>query len=758
MFLPPKVVGPLTELSAFVTVVGAMDGATVQLLANNAPVGLPTIASSLAINVGLGGAKLIAGQQVTATQSDGVTTSPPSPLPELVGAAPIPATGLPAVVFLSLLHTCVDWVLIGGLIPGVDVEVLWRGRRIGSGTASGPVLSVNVSFPQTPSPGDILEARQSFTPAAGPVIQGPTVASLPLAPGPPGEPPAPAVQQPFECDLAVLVSGLLDGVSLTLKHNADLLSGYPFIGSPVWATLARPVKGADTLAAKQEFRHCRRSGGFSAPVGVNPAPGLPLPVIVGPVCPNAPVLRVQNLRPGADVYIQAVKDPNTGILINQDLGHARAWAPDCDFPLPPGWADHPDLVNTPGKLSIQLTQSNCGKYSAVASHAVAPLPGAVGTPALQPIPMQCARLVSVINLTPGAVATLRSDQPDAPQLSPPIPVAAATLSIFTYRPLRPAEQVWVQQVGCGVDAESAHETVQDLADLPAPVLEAPVRLPRGGVFFRKLLPGGRLYVFVKGNVRAGLDISSDRMFVPLSGLQVEDPVWGIQSMCGKYSRESNHENVLLGVMKTKHTPSPITRGKPVSVAVTATDPESQQPVNGNVRVSGAIAAATGASFPLTVALHAAGPPAFVEASGYAAEPVTWNLVDPPPTPAASLHLAINNQAGTYFTITNVQWSCWRQELNGTFTLVASPAGQSVTVTPPANGQYHIHADVSVNDLTIGQNVLAEFRGNANVSGVATLVVVWTGVDLSHTFRLIAETQVLQTGSGTFTYINPVVVS
>jgi len=178
MLLPPKVVGPINQLATSVTVVGAVDNAWIQLLANGAPVGTPTLALGLSVTVALGGITLTPGQQIAATQSRGVDVSLPSPFPETVSAAPSPASGLPAVVFLSGLHPCVDWILLGGLIPGATAEIQRNGQRVGTAVAAGSAVSVPVSFPQSPSVGDILGAFQAFTPPQGGTIKGPVVQSL----------------------------------------------------------------------------------------------------------------------------------------------------------------------------------------------------------------------------------------------------------------------------------------------------------------------------------------------------------------------------------------------------------------------------------------------------------------------------------------------------------------------------------------------------------------------------------------------------
>jgi hypothetical protein len=455
MLLPVKVLGPINQLATSVTVVGAVDGATVQLLINGAPVGVSAPASRLSVSIALGTTVLTQGQQVAATQSRAGETSVPSPFPETVGAAPSPTSGLPAVVFLSGLHPCVDWILMGGLIPGATVKIHHAGQRIGTAVADGPVVSVPISFPQTPSVGDTLQAFQTFTPPQGATIKGPTVESLPLQGHSPGEPPTPSVQSPFECDLAVLVSSLQEGASLIVKHGADELGGYPFVGSPVWAHLSQPARGADQISARQRSDTCGSASGFSPAVGVNPALKLPTPVIVGPICPNAPILKVRNLRPGAEVTVSAEKVTSSGSAGAQ-VGQARAWATDCDFPLPPAWADHPQLTSNPGTLFIKVWQTNCDKGSDPTTHRVEPLSGTMGQPGMDK-PVECARLISAKSLTPGAVVVVVSDQANSPQLSGPVFVTTSNMSIGMYRTLRQHEHVQLKQTGCNVAGKTHYE-------------------------------------------------------------------------------------------------------------------------------------------------------------------------------------------------------------------------------------------------------------------------------------------------------------
>ena len=111
---------------------------------------------------------------------------------------------------------------------------------------------------------------------------------------------------------------------------------------------------------------------------------------------------------------------------------------------------------------------------------------------------------------------------------------------------------------------------------------------------------------------------------------------------------------------------------------------------------------------------------------------------PPPHGQPRLTLSVTNQAPAFFQIANVAWSIERQELNGTFTLVGAPSGESTFVVPPTLGQYHIHAVVSVHSLELDEDIDAEFRGNSTINGLHTQLVVWTGISLAENFRLFAE--------------------
>lgn len=138
------------------------------------------------------------------------------------------------------------------------------------------------------------------------------------------------------------------------------------------------------------------------------------------------------------------------------------------------------------------------------------------------------------------------------------------------------------------------------------------------------------------------------------------------------------------------------------------------------------------------------------------QPTPTPLPPPPKPSTAKFHFAVINQSGGHFRIAGVTWTVWHQTVSG-FTLLSTVDGESVTLPPTTNGQYHVHADVAATRLETGLNELAEFRSTATgPGGAVTLVIVLDGTDQSRTFRLVTESQTGDTGGSLLTIHNPVV--
>jgi hypothetical protein len=147
--LPPRVIGPLSQCSTSVIVEGMLAGADVEVFANGVSVASGTASGprqTFALTTGLS-----AGDLVTARQTVGMETSPPSPEPIQVQAKP-PTIG--PVAYRSHLHVCGRCIWLEGLVPGAKVEVHGNGGLRGTGEGYDGNARVGLNGPI--QPGEIL--------------------------------------------------------------------------------------------------------------------------------------------------------------------------------------------------------------------------------------------------------------------------------------------------------------------------------------------------------------------------------------------------------------------------------------------------------------------------------------------------------------------------------------------------------------------------------------------------------------------------
>ena len=139
--LPPCVVGPVYTFSTVVKVVSALHGAAVQLLQNGTPVAGTAVADSTGTAViALGAASLSGGDTITAMQSlsgDQSQAGPGTTVLDVPGSLSPP-------IYLSMVHTCVDAVVLGGLQVGAVVEVTSGGKLLGSDVADATEIAVSL--------------------------------------------------------------------------------------------------------------------------------------------------------------------------------------------------------------------------------------------------------------------------------------------------------------------------------------------------------------------------------------------------------------------------------------------------------------------------------------------------------------------------------------------------------------------------------------------------------------------------------------
>lgn len=125
ILLPPKVRGPLSVLSTSVTVELVLPGALIDILVNGSPIQRTNIATSNSVEIPLKGYTLPPDATVTARWSLDGEQSLPS-LPESVLGYP---EKLDVPIFLSHIHTCVDWIAVGSVPWGYSRNTQRRRTR-----------------------------------------------------------------------------------------------------------------------------------------------------------------------------------------------------------------------------------------------------------------------------------------------------------------------------------------------------------------------------------------------------------------------------------------------------------------------------------------------------------------------------------------------------------------------------------------------------------------------------------------------------
>jgi len=271
--LPPAVVGPLSECSSSVRVQGQLIGATVDLYSNGAHVGSGT-ATWTDQSVKLDPGKTLApGANVTATQSLGGVTSPPSPSPVAVQKKPPVIGGVTSKTHIFICGQCL-W--LDGMVPGANAEVSVGGVVRGSGIADDGSARIGLSAPTGAA--DTLVAKQTACGTPGPPTNLPKPDMLPgkqrqLAP--------PTVVGPLRaCQRAVTVKDVVEGSQVVLTEAP--VTGFSekacFDLSELWFPTP-PLTLGDNLTAIQQMPGCEIKSSPSAPVTVGPSTPVPSPAI-----------------------------------------------------------------------------------------------------------------------------------------------------------------------------------------------------------------------------------------------------------------------------------------------------------------------------------------------------------------------------------------------------------------------------------------------------------------------------------------------
>lgn len=741
--LPPLVIGPVSVSSTAVRVDGPLPGSNVHLLVNGvSKVQIP--ATSTTTYLPLAGIGLNGGDQLTARWFLGADASDPSPVPLVVLAAP---STLGALVYLSQVHDCVDWILLGGAYPGALVEVYNGATQIGADVAAGDGVAVRIGG--TINTGDVLHAVQSVQTPTG-TVKSPGTPSLPSESLPFRERslPPPAIGPVPGCAQAVPVSGLLQGVSTYLDTGSGVLR-YPFVGTSFWALLGREAYPPESFTASQHFERCHVFSPTSAPpVPVDKTLPLRKPAIQQSniPCPKAQAIEVTNLEPGAVLTFKIVAPSGTTIIgrigVGQGVSSTPFWLPDLSAQVPPA----------PPYPALLVVQEFCSQSAESDPVYFTKFQGGVFPPFIVEPVTECAHYVQ-LNMGSGAVVRLYSDQADSPVISDPTYVYSNSW-IKTYRGLRVGEHITAKLEASCQPPElrvSPSVEVQGLPSLPAPKVLEPVRVFHTVVWLKDVVPGAQVHVFVNGQWRATSPATSmyaGVLTVFVGALKNEDKITALQAICTKLSRQTEPPiMVKFGQMKVWSEPASLVQGQATSMTIKAVDMDNKSPVAGTVSLAGSVVGATNKPFAVSPVPGQAALSFAVSATGYT--PETLSVPASPPAPVKPAMLTIVTTLGfnaSKKSITEITWHLLGP--SGSFTKTEKPNTNPVAVQftlPKPSGSFTpFTLSCLVNFEYENFNFIPSASGTGSSNWIegglikpspSTIELDWSGVDMTANFAV-----------------------
>lgn len=701
--VPAKIIGPISPLSGSVQAEHVLPDAVVGIMVNGTAINRTQTTTSNVVEIPLAGYSLQPNDVVTVVWSLLGETSKPS-LPESVLSYP---RDLPAPVFLSSVHTAVDWLTIGGLYPGATVEVLAGNNTVIGGPDTASFAALQLDIRNSVSAGDVLQAVQTvMVPGVGPVVST-RGTSLPVEPRFLREEPLnqPVIIGPIhECAGAVLVGGAVPGCFVELRTGGDSFE-YRAVGETFWALLPKAAHAPASFEAVALLRRLGRQSIASVPVTVDPSQSLETPMLAPAIqyCPLTVSLTASHMSPGTEISFEMRGAAGTTAL-------GRAGAPTDSTSATYYLGDLSPLVPTvPPYPSIVLVERACSlSAESNAVHVWQPSSLQEVPPGFFTPPVACAWWLNVLNVG-GCVITVHSDAVDWPVLAY-WKMTDMEGWLPLNRSLRAGEHVWVTiESGCVPEnlRKSDRVKVQDHGDLNALRLDEPIRpgLNRR-VWISGTVPGARVHVFVNDVLRTSVwatgPISSTLLEVIVGNLaggkrdEPGDKVKVCQEMCGEISEFSPAVSAQMGEMSLEISPDFVVRGQSSPVTIHARDAATGtiflytggvSPVYGPSGFVGY----TNQPFTVTASGGSATPIRFtVTAEGYTSGFVDLPIHEPAPPPPATLSIKSQSAIGVQNqVIKEIEWTLigGNQKFVGSGKPNTTSCLVSVALpTPPGGGQ------------------------------------------------------------------------
>jgi len=350
----PAILGPVSECSPTVRVMGQFSGSRVRIYADGDPVPLGDQQVDWADSqVAVDRSRLAAGQRLRATQQLDEQEGGRSPDGQLVEDAVNGAVALPYPVYI-----CAQSVHVGGCSPGARLEVWQSGSPKGRVDAVGDQAWIDLDPGERVQPGSAVEVRQqictsptavstfSVAPLPPPTVDGRTLA-------------APVIVEPLEeCVRLVPVTGIVPGAVLTVRREGTTIFDAPVPHDAVNVRVDA-LRTGELFEVEQAMPLCEMTPAGLTSAEVRPLTALPRPGIDGPVCAGPHQLSISRLKPGATVILLA-----DGAEIGRWEAGAETMPVDVDVPVPASLTVRQELcgIVSPPSRAYSAASGRSGRW------------------------------------------------------------------------------------------------------------------------------------------------------------------------------------------------------------------------------------------------------------------------------------------------------------------------------------------------------------------------------------------------------------
>lgn len=456
------------------------------------------------------GATLVAGETLSAKQTQGSDFSPLSS----VGTA-VQAAGPSTPLFRLSVTACSDRVTADGLAPGAMGTVRDAATGVALGSSAGGTIEV-VTLSRRLAMGDriLLDATPCGGAPGAQSAEPPIDALRTVGPNDRRLLPVDLVQPLLACQRLLAITGSQPGTTFWLERGDGQQISFPVDAASGNLRIDPPLKEGEKVAwwVDADPRRCNvlpsERGNATATIGPPPAP-----LITTEPCPGSVVLHCAGLIAGATVRIRV-----------DGVDSLQFEAPGSDMDVDLG-----GLALVGGQRLVAV-QRLCNDWSPASPPVVVAPAWDLEPHIVEPL-IECAPIVVLQGVAPGALVVVRSQQRKG-EIGRA--VAAGTGVVVSVVPfLVTGDTIEVSIIGCH-PARLKALVAPPVDILPAAVVQAYI----GGrtVVVAPVVPGSHVDIIISGHYAGGAIATEGSVDVVVAALQKTDRIEVLVRLCTQQRR------------------------------------------------------------------------------------------------------------------------------------------------------------------------------------------------------------------------------